>query len=315
MRPLLLLCAAVLAGVAGAAGAAPLTPAEKEASRAYVEGLVNDDGGFRAAGLSGPSSLGATAGALRALRYLGGKPVGNANRYLLGCSDISGGLTDGPGGPVDVRSTAMGLMVAVEIRSRLKDDVSRTLRDYFAQHAATLADIYIATAALDAAGLKSPKAAEWIAAYEATRNPDGTYGKNPAEHAGAVVTLLRLGARPDADAARKALTAAQLPDGGFAAMGAKGDLATSYRVLRALWMLKARPDLDALERFVASCRNEDGGYGPAPGQPSNVNATYFAAIMLHWTEELRKSARRPAPNAVGRTLGFPRIPNPRPFLR
>jgi len=171
MRPLLLLCALVLAG---AAGAAPLTPAEKEASRAYVEALVNEDGGFRAAGLSGPSSLGATAGALRALRYLGGKPVGNANRYLLGCSDISGGLTDGPGGPVDVRSTAMGLMVAVEIRSRLKDDVSSTLRDYFARHATTLPDIYIATAALDAAGLKSPKATEWIAAYEATRNADGT---------------------------------------------------------------------------------------------------------------------------------------------
>jgi len=130
-----------------------------------------------------------------------------------------------------------------------------------------------------------------------------------------VVTLLRLGAKPDADAARKALTAAQLPDGGYAAMGTNGDLATSYRVLRALWMLKARPDLDALERFVASCRNADGGYGPAPGQPSNANATYFAAIMLHWTGELRKSARRPAPSPAGSNLGSPRIPNPRPILR
>jgi hypothetical protein len=34
--------------------------------------------------------------------------------------------------------------------------------------------------------------------------------------------------------------------------------------------------------FVAKCRNADGGYGVAPGQPSNISGTYFAAIILHW---------------------------------
>jgi hypothetical protein len=310
MRRFLILVLALLTG--GVAVAAPLTAAEKTASIEYVQGLVNEDGGFRAGGLSGPSSMGATSSALRALRYLGGKPVGNPGRYLLGCSDISGGLTDGPGGPVDVRSTAMGLMVAVEIKSRLKDDVSQTLRDYFARNASTLPDIYIATAALDAAGLKTAKATEWIAAFEATRNPDGTYGKSVAENAGAVVTLLRLGAKPETEAARKALLAAQLPDGGWAATGDKSDLSTTYRVMRALFMLKARPDLDRLTRFVATCRNQDGGYAPQPGGASGGGPTYFAAIVLHWAEELSKQALRPRPELRAGPL---RPLSPRPFLR
>ena len=41
---------------------------------------------------------------------------------------------------------------------------------------------------------------------------------------------------------------------------------------------------DAVRAFIAKCRNADGGYGPAPGQPSNVGATYFATIVSHWLD-------------------------------
>ena len=67
-------------------------------------------------------------------------------------------------------------------------------------------------------------------------------------------------------------------------MGTAGsDLETTYRVMRAFMMLKDRPsDVNGLRRFIARCRNTDGGYGVAPGQPSTVGGSYFAAIIRHW---------------------------------
>ena len=79
----------------------------------------------------------------------------------------------------------------------------------------------------------------------------------------------------------------QRDDGGFSKAGEKGaDLETTYRVLRGFVMVKERPaDPDKLRGFVARCRNADGGYGLAPGQPSNVTATYFASIILYWLND------------------------------
>ena len=55
--------------------------------------------------------------------------------------------------------------------------------------------------------------------------------------------------------------------------------------MRAFWMMKERPDVAKLRDFIATCRNGDGGYGVAPGQPSSVSGTYFAAIVTHWLDE------------------------------
>lgn len=268
------------------AGAATLTAEQREASVQYVQGLQNEDGGFRASGPSGPSTVSSTSSALRVLKYFKG-PRANSNRFLQSLVDASGGLADTPGGMPNVRTTAVGLMAAVEANDRIKNDTSHSIRDYFGRHAATLPDIYIAAAALDAAGLKTSKAQTWIQQFQATKNPDGTYGKDPTENAGALITLLRLGGKPENPAgAVKALQAAQLPDGGWAASGQKSDLSSTYRVMRALWMLKAKPDLQKVASFVQSCRNADGGYGIQPGQPSAVGPTYFASIVIHWVDEM-----------------------------
>jgi len=40
-----------------------------------------------------------------------------------------------------------------------------------------------------------------------------------------------------------------------------------------------------LRKFIAQCQNKDGGYGVAPGKPSSVSGTYFAAIIGKWLEE------------------------------
>jgi len=56
-------------------------------------------------------------------------------------------------------------------------------------------------------------------------------------------------------------------------------------VMRSFMMLKEQPaDTVRLRTFVAACRNKDGGYGVAPGQPSSVAGTYYAASVLHWLE-------------------------------
>jgi hypothetical protein len=82
------------------------------------------------------------------------------------------------------------------------------------------------------------------------------------------------------------LNAGQRPDGGFGKGGAKGsDLETTYRVVRCYVMLKQTPDVKKCLGFVAKCRNDDGGYASEPGLPSNVGATYFAAILQHWLAE------------------------------
>lgn len=279
--PFLLLSALV-------AGAAPVTPDQREASVAYVFGLRNPDGGFRAASAAGPSSLGATSSSLRAIKYFGGKPkhADQIHGFVMTCYHPSeGAFSDAPGGTPDVRSTAMGLMSLAELKSPVSEVSGPAIR-YFGANAKSLPDIYIAAAALDAAGLKFPDAARWISTYEATRNPDGSFGKTPADTAGAVITILRLGgAAKEAETPRRQIRAAQQTDGGFAgAMGS--DLSSCYRAMRALRMLKAKPDLGRLREFIGRCRNADGGYGPAPGQPSAGGPTYFAGIILHWAGEL-----------------------------
>lgn len=280
---------ALVSLVASAVRAAPLTPAEKQATREYVERLRNEDEGFCAAAAAGPSTLGATNSALRSIKYLGGKKLPPVQRFLVLCTDPSGGFVDMPGGAVDPRTTAMGLMVAAESKSRLMQDTAYSIRDYFEAHAVTIPDRYLAAASLDAAGLQLKKAPEWIKAFEATVNADGTYGRGLMENAGIAISLLRLGAPlKDPAAVGKALQAAQREDGGFSASGEKSDLGATYRVVRALRMLKVKPDVERLRAFIAKCRNADGGYGVAPGQASGISGTYNAAIVSYWLDEMEK---------------------------
>ena len=49
--------------------------------------------------------------------------------------------------------------------------------------------------------------------------------------------------------------------------------------------LESIVDIERCRAFIARCRNDDGGYGVAPGQASQVSATYYAAIILHWLDE------------------------------
>ncbi len=289
-RRSLILLALGLAAAPTVRAAVP-SAADKGASINYVNALRNADGGYRMGAIDAPSQLAATNSALRAVKYFGGKPGKKkaTDRFVESCYDpATGGFANVPGGKPDVRSTAMGLMSMAELKAPVERKAN-AITDYFQKNARGLPDIYIAAAALDAAGLRPANPSAWVAEFEATRNADGSYGKSVSDTAGAAITILRVGGVfKDRENAARQLKTAQKADGGWSAAGDASDLGTTYRVMRALRMLKAVPDVDKVRAFVARCRNADGGYGASPGQPSGIGPTYFASIVLHWADEMAR---------------------------
>jgi prenyltransferase beta subunit len=270
-------------------------PEANKATIDYLRNLQADDGGFlpaqtAATGKKPSSSLRATSAALRALKYFGGAPRDRAacGRFVESCFDpASGGFVDHPGGKTDVTLTAIGLMAVVELKLPVEKYQEPAVR-FLVDHARTFEEIRIAAAGLEAVGARPAKATDWLKQIAAQRNADGTYAKGPglARATGsAIVIVLRLGGDvANRDRVVQALKAGQRADGAFGKdETTTSDLETTYRVVRAFVMLKEKPaDVAACRAFVARCRNADGGYGVAPGEPSSVGATYFAAIISHW---------------------------------
>lgn len=276
------------------ARAQKLSSEQVEQSVRFINSLQASDGGFRASPRD-ESDLSATTASLRALKYLHpqARPRDRdaVEKYVKQLYDpAKGSYSLRPGTPPDVRSTATGVMAAAELKVPLSDDTAAINR-YFAEHALSLPEIYIAAASLDAAGIKTPKAADWIAAYEAVRKGDGSFGDDAFQHAGAVITILRMGGTvKDRSAAASVLRRAQNSDGGFAAKsGDPSDLSITYRIMRCFFMLREKPDLDGVRKFIANCRNDDGGYGVKPGEPSSASGTYYAAIVTYWLDQLQGS--------------------------
>jgi prenyltransferase beta subunit len=271
---------------------------EKQQTIAALQALQQPDGGFRAVfdGASKESqtksSLRATTSALRALKYFGGqaKDKESCAAFVHRCFEkATGGFADKPGGSPDATTTAIGVMAVVEVKLPVKD-YSEAASSYLAKHATTFEEVRLAAAAMEAIEERSPQTETWLAQIGKLRNEDGTYGKGDGiarATSGAVAAILRLGGTVERrDNVLRALKSGQRSDGGFGQEGKRGsDLETSYRVTRAFHMLKEKPDSERLRAFIGKCRNADGGYGIAPGQPSQVGSTYFAAIILHWLED------------------------------
>lgn len=269
-------------------------PASQPETLAYLQKLHHADGGFAPASTAraaSPSSLRATLGAVRALRYFGGQLADReaTRAFCERCFDReTGGFADRPGGKSDVPTTAVGLMAAVELELPL-DRYREPALAYLMQHAKGFEDIRIAAAGLEAIHARPAQATAWLKEIQAMRNSDGTYGSGSGQAratGGAVVAVLRLGGEIEQrDQVVAALKAGQRADGGFGKADAAGsDLDSCYRIMRAFAMLKIQPDADRLRTFVASCRNADGGYGVTPGERSTVSGTYEAGIILHWLE-------------------------------
>jgi prenyltransferase beta subunit len=279
------------------------SPEARKATIAYVQKLQTKTGGFlseEADLKSKPAklpTLRATSAAVRALKYLGGdvpNPKGCA-QFVAECFDkSSGGFADQPKGKPDVFTTAVGLMAVTELK--MPDSYHALAAKYLADHAKSFDEIRIAVAGLERIKATSPANAAWVKEVKQIKIPSDVNDKGAARTAASVlVTRLRLGEKGEtveqllgsSEQLLKLIKAGQRNDGGFGkADVATSDLESTYRVMRCFMMLKAKPaEVEQVRTYVAKCRNEDGGYGITPGQPSNVSATYFAAIVLHWLDD------------------------------
>lgn len=299
-RPSSLFVLAVVALVAAPASRAQ-SPAEFAQTAAYVASLQNPDGGFAPAP-GEPSSLGATNGAVRILKYVGGSipDVLNCIRYVRSCR-VDGGFAPAPGGEAGSLPTSIGLLAAGELKIA-DDELVRSAVAYFHEHARDDEQVRMAIAGLEAVDGKSDDLPRWLEQIGKLGNPDGTYAEGPGQAfaAGTVAaTVLRAGGElANRDAALQAIRAGQRPDGGWAKDAGPSDLSSSYRVMRALYLMKERPDLDRLAGFIAACRKPNGLYSNTPDGEANLGATYYASILTYWT---RKLEGRPA---VVETAGF-----------
>ncbi len=288
------LLAIAIAGLAAqAAPALAQTPAELERTAAFVAALQDPDGGF-APRAGGASSLGSTSSAIRTLGFVGGtiRDVPGCIAYLRSCHDPeSGGFAPTPGGKPDVATTAVGLMAVAALKLDVKPFADKAI-EYFSTNAREFEQVRIAVAGLEAIKATSPDFPKWTEQIMADRNPDGTFGSGPGQPRATgskVAALLRMGVtleKDRKDAAVAALRAGQKSDGGWSEGDGPSDLGTSYRIMRAFFMLKEKPDLARLRGYLAKFRQPDGGYSPTPGGAADLGGTYSCSIMIYWARLL-----------------------------
>jgi len=293
---------------AWAAAPAPgQTPAEFEQTAAYAAAHQNKDGGF-AAKVGQASSLGATHTGLKVLLHVGGSvpDVLGCVKYVKSCRDAGGGFAPTPGGKLDVITTALGLMAAAELKIADAAMIEGAA-GYLGKTAKSFEEVRMAIAGLEAVHGSSPDFPRWNDQLQAMRNPDGTFGEGPGQAfatGGAAAAILRMGLKLDKrDAVIAAIKAGQRREGGWSKDAGPPDLSSTYRVMRALYMLREKPDVDRLLAFVGRCRQSDGAYASAPGRAGDMSGTYTATIVTRW---LRLLAGVPP---VVETAGFTPLTN------
>lgn len=267
----------------------------KLAALKYIQALAVAEGGFKGtADAKGPSLRGTSAG-LRAVKYLGGE-IENKEKhtaFVLSCYDPkTGGFADAPNGKPDVFLTSVGVMACVELGVP-KEKFAKAM-DYIKENAKSFEDIRIGAAAVEAWGVKDCpfKLDGW---FVITEKHFTALGFSPAIEDGARdsgslgAMYLRLG-KPVGEHMAKFLIEGQRPDGGWGKGKEKtSDAESTYRVMRALMLLKSKPkDPAAVRKFLASCRNKDGGFASKPGDPSTAGGTYQFAIITKWLNEMEK---------------------------
>ena len=268
------------------------TPAELATTSSYVEAFQNPDGGF-SGNSGGSSSLGATSSAIRVLKNTGGSipDVLACIKYVKSCVDAgSGGFAQTPNGKSDVPTTASGLMALTELKIA-EESIVKGAINYLNENAKTFEEIRIAVAGLEAVSKTSPSFPKWKQEILRGRNDDGTFGTGPGkarETGGKAVALLRMGDELDKkDAIVAFLKFSQNPDGAWSKGPEGSELESTYRIMRAFFMLKEKPELEKLAAFIASCRRSDGSYANQPAGEASPGGTYFATTVLRWVRLLQ----------------------------
>ena len=289
MKRYLLVLAVGLAGFGPVARAQ--SPEESAQTARFVAAFQNPDGGF-AATKGGPSTLGATSSSLRALKYTGGSvpDVLACLAFVRSCYDPeTGGFAQTPGGKPDVPTTAVGIMASIE-QKNLTDEMAAKAAAFLSARARRVRGDPdrrrgLRGPAQDVAqvpGVDEGRPGRSQSRRHLRQGP--ARGKATGER---VAALLRMGVDIEhRDTVVAAMKEGQRPDGGWSKDDGPSDLGTSYRVMRAFYMLKEAPDLAALRKFIAGCRQSDGGYSATPDGAADPSGCYYATIILGWARTL-----------------------------
>ncbi len=279
------------------ASAQPTAEQKKETIK-WVLAQAASDGGFYVApqdpniDAAPRASLRAVNGAVRVLKYLGAE-IPNKDRhaaFVLKCFDPkTGGFADMPGGEQTVAVTSVGVMAAMELGIP-KDKFAKAM-DYLKANAKTFEEVRIGAAAVEAWGVKDCpfKLDEWFKIAGDSERPFDNAKDHARDTASVAATWLRLGKTlPVPSRSWDILKAGQRDDGGWGKKDAKAsDIETTYRVMRALMLLKEKPkDAKKLRAFIDSHRNEDGGYATKPGDKSTMSGAYYCVIVSKWLDEM-----------------------------
>ncbi len=248
-------------------------------------------------------SLRATNGAVRALKYLG-FPLLKKEReghaaFVLKCYDPKTGGFAEPGGKPDVTITSIGVMAAAELG--IPHERYAKAMDYLKDNAKTFEEVRIGAAAVEAWGVKDCpfKLDGWLdvgseALLNEYRKP-GPPGDRTRTQGSALALLLRLdGKVHDLDRVfAKQANGDVREGGGWGRDGQKtGDIETTYRVMRALMLLKEKPkDAKKLREFIDSHRNKDGGYATKPGGKSSMSGVYYCVIVSKWLDDMEAAKK------------------------
>ena len=286
-------------------GQAPDAAARKKETLKWVLDLQDPNGGFYPVPKEPGSdavpqpSLRATSSAVRAIKYLGGELPHKQKHaaFVLNCFDAKSGGFAEPGGKPDVAITSVGVMAAMELGIP-KDNFAKAM-DYLKENARTFEEVRIGAAAVEAWGVKecpfkldgwekiANKFLEQTSAHEKTSLDFFQHGARDRGSWSAF--MLRLGLSDKSiPAVGAALIRGQWKDGGWGKRGEmSSDIESTYRVMRALMLLKEKPnDPTALRKFIDSHRNTDGGYATKPGEKSSVSGVYYAAILTKWLDAM-----------------------------
>lgn len=249
-------------------------------------------GGFALTAKDTKPGLRSTSGAARALRYLGAEvPNKDAHAaFVLSCFDPTTGGFAEPGGKPDVTITAVGVMAAAELGVP-KEKYAKAM-EYLKANAKSFEDVRIGAAAVEAWGVKDCpfKLDDWflIAATDAGTKLLASATDGGARDVASVNAMyLRLGkAGVNTAHILPHLQDGQRADGGWGKKGEKdSDIETTYRVMRAFYLLNEQPkNLPKLREFVARHQNADGGYATKPGGASSMSGAYYAAIVSNWAK-------------------------------
>jgi hypothetical protein len=211
--------------------------------------------------------------------------VAGCIKFVKSCRVPGKGFSQTPGGEAEVIVTAIGLMAATELKI-VDEAMTEDAVAFFGAGSKSFEDVRMSIAGLEAVEADSPDFPKWAHLIEEMRQPDGSFGDGPSKAfntGGAAAAILRMRLPLDRkEAVVAALKAGQRPEGAWSKDDGPPDLGSSYRIMRALYMLKEKPDVDKLVGFISRCRHEDGSYSGTPGGTPGLGTTYNAAIILHW---------------------------------